>query len=211
MEEVANIMLDTDAIFNSIIKAIDANNVRIIGIDGLGGAGKSTISKKICQNLEDNNYHTILLHIDDFINVREVRYNSAYPDWQCYYDLQWRFDYFFNVINKIKYSNEDYIDIELYDKDNDTYFQNRFAIYNNIIVIVEGIFLQRKEFGNMFDYMVYIDIPEEVRLQRVLKRDTYIGDEQQIIDKYKNRYFPAEHRYIKEYQPQKNADFVIGE
>ena len=28
-----------------------------IGIDGLGGAGKSTISEKICQNFEDKNYH----------------------------------------------------------------------------------------------------------------------------------------------------------
>lgn len=204
-------MLDTDIIFNSVMKTFDTNSIGIIGIDGLGGAGKSTISEKICQNFKDNNCHTILLHIDDFINVREVRYNSVYPDWQCYYDLQWRFDYFSNVINQIKNNKQRYIDIELYDKDNDTYFQQRFSIHENTIVIVEGIFLQRKEFNNIFDYTIYIDVPEEVRLQRVLKRDTYIGDEQQIIDKYKNRYFPAEHRYIEEYQPKKNADFVIGE
>ena len=204
-------MLEMEAIYNNVITAVDINNIPIIGIDGLGGAGKSTISEKICEKFECNNYYTLLLHIDDFINVREVRYNSAYPDWQCYYDLQWRFDYFSNVINEIKNNKKDYIDIELYDKDNDTYFQQRFAINENTIVIVEGIFLQRKEFNNIFDYMIYIDIPEEVRLQRVLKRDTYIGDEQQIVDKYENRYFPAEHRYIERYQPQKNADFVIGE
>ncbi len=204
-------MIDTKKIFSSALEAINKNGIVIIGIDGLGGAGKSTICKKICQDFEENNYHTILLHIDDFIHVRDVRYNSAYPDWQCYYDLQWRFDYFSSIISEIKNSNEAYIDIELYDKDNDTYFLQRFEIHENTIVIVEGVFLQRQEYRNIFDYMIYLDVPEEVRLQRVLKRDTYIGNEQQIIDKYENRYFPAEHKYIEENQPQKNADFVIGE
>lgn len=204
-------MLETEIIFSNIMNAINSNHIWIIGIDGLGGAGKSTISETLCKKLEDNDYHIILLHIDDFINVREVRYNSAYPAWQCYYELQWRFDYFLDVINEIKNSKKDYINIELYDKDHDTYFQQRFAIQNNTIVIVEGVFLQKKEFNKIFDYMIYIDIPEKVRLQRVLKRDTYIGDEQQIIDKYENRYFPAEHKYIEEYQSQNNADFVIND
>lgn len=67
------------------------------------------------------------------------------------------------------------------------------------------------ENNNIFDYMIYIDVPEKVRLQRVLKRDTYIGDEQQIIDKYENRYFPAERRYIEEYQPGNNGDMLLSE
>lgn len=76
--------------------------------------------------------------------MREVRYDSAYPEWQCYYDLQWRFDYFSEVIKEIKNNKKDYIDIELYDKDKDTYFHRRFDVGKNTIVIVEGIFLQKK-------------------------------------------------------------------
>ena len=63
----------------------------------------------------------------------------------------------------------------------------------------------------IFDYMVYIDVPEDERMARLLKRDTYIGNEQQIIDKYENRYFPAERKYFNEYNPEQSADFVIGE
>jgi uridine kinase len=202
-------MLDTREFYNDIEKVITANGIRIIGIDGLGGAGKSTISEEICQYLKDKGYHTILLHIDDFIHVREIRYNSAYPDWHCYYNLQWRFDYFRSVIDEIKKNAKDYIDIDLYNKDEDTYYQQRFTISDNMIIIVEGIFLQRKEYHNIFDYVVYLDIPEDIRLQRVLKRDTYIGDEQQIIDKYERRYFPAQHKYLEECQPQKNANFIL--
>ena len=202
-------MPEIQDIYDRVIDLAAAKDIPVIGIDGLGGAGKSTISEKLCQKLEEHHYSALLLHIDDFIHVREVRYNPAYSDWQCYYDLQWRYDYFLDVIRNIKDCRDDYIDIELYDKDNDTYFQQRFDVSRNSIVIVEGIFLQRKELKDVFDYMVYIDIPEEIRLERVLKRDTYIGGEQEIIDKYKNRYFPAEHKYIENYQPQKRADLCM--
>lgn len=203
--------MDTNVLFDRIINAVHTDGVSVIGIDGLGGAGKSTISEKLCQNFREHGFHTVLLHIDDFIHMRKLRYNSAYPDWQCYYDLQWRFDYFSNIINEIKSRHDDHVDIELYDKENDTYYQQRFSVLDKTIVIVEGIFLQREEYCNIFDYMIYIDIPEQIRLDRVLKRDTYIGDERQIIDKYKSRYFPAEHRYMEQFCPQNNADLVISE
>ena len=198
-------------ICSSIMKLLNNTGIAIVGIDGLGGAGKSTISEKICSEIEHHNVHTILLHIDDFINVKAVRYNSAYPEWQCYYDLQLRYDYFINIVNQLKNKINNSIEIELYDKDNDCYFTKCYDVIEKTIVIVEGIFLQRKELQGIFDYMVYIDIPENVRMTRVLKRDTYIGNEQQIIDKYENRYFPAERKYFSEYHPEQSANRVIGE
>lgn len=51
----------------------------------------------------------------------------------------------------------------------------------------------------------------DVRLNRVLERDGYIGDRQQIKTKYNDRYFPAEHHYIEVCSPSKNADYIIRE
>lgn len=197
-------------IYENVINRAAAKDIYIVGIDGLGGAGKSTISEELCRKFESAHYHTILLHIDDFIHVRKIRYNSACPEWQCYYDLQWRYDYLLDVIGQLKSADDACVEIELYDKDNDTYYKQCFDVKENTIVIVEGIFLQRKELKGLFDYMIYIDIPEDVRLDRVLKRDTYIGGEQEIIDKYHNRYFPAEHIYVEKYAPHKGADFCMN-
>lgn len=196
----------------SFVINLSANaGIAVVGIDGLGGAGKTTISEKICCELKNNNIRTILLHIDDFINVKEVRYDPAYPEWQCYYDLQWRYDYFIKIISQIKDNVNGKIEIELYDKENDCYFTKSYDVTENTVIIVEGIFLQRKELQGIFDYIVYIDVPEEVRMTRVLKRDTYIGNEQQIIEKYENRYFPAERKYFSEYRPEQSANYVISE
>ncbi len=196
-------------ISGSIIEIIDKKDVAVIGIDGLGGAGKSTISETICNELENSAIHTILLHIDDFIHTKEIRYNSSYPEWQCYYELQWKYDYFIDTVKKLKHGINNEHEIELYDKDNDSYFTKSYSVKKRTVIVVEGIFLQREELQGIFDYMIYIDVPENVRMRRVLKRDTYIGNEQQIVDKYENRYFPAERYYFKKYAPDHTANYVI--
>lgn len=192
-----------------ILKDIETKNARIIGMDGLGGAGKSTLSEKLVQALTEKQYRCILLHIDDFIHPRAIRYNAAFPEWQCYYDLQWRYDYFADVVGRIRSGRPGAIDVELYDKEGDGYISSPVHLAGNTLLIVEGIFLQRRELRGLFDYMIYIDVPEEARLRRVLQRDTYIGGEEQIAGKYHRRYFPAERRYVEEYHPRDTADLVI--
>ena len=61
----------------------------------------------------------------------------------------------------------------------------------------------------MFDYMIDIDVPEKIRLERVLGRDNYIGDREQIKAKYENRYFPAERYYTKMCSPAEKADYMV--
>ena len=99
--------------------------------------------------------------------------------------------------------------MELYDKERDNYYIEELDMCSPDIVIVEGVFLQRKETWDLFDYIIYLDLSREIRLQRVAERDKYIGSKEQIMDKYEKRYLPAEDYYINEYKPVENADYVI--
>ena len=202
-------MISLDPIIRRIEQLSGSQRVTVIGLDGLGGAGKSTLARQLCAQLQSSGRTVLLLHIDDFIHPRAVRYNASHPEWVCYYDLQWRFDYFAEIIHQIKACSEQSISIDLYDKVDDTYITYRYDLDDHVIVLAEGIFLQRKEYDGLFDCMVYMDVPEELRLRRVLKRDTYIGTEQEIAAKYISRYFPAERQYLQEYQPQMRADFCL--
>lgn len=203
--------MQTTRITEQIKSLLKPDRTLIIGIDGLGGAGKSTISEAVYGQLCRDGYNVTLLHIDDFIHPRSVRYNDNYTEWECYYNIQWRYDYLVDeVIQPIK-SGVFKDTIELYDKENDTYYLSNADISAGSIVIVEGVFLQREELCNLFDFMIYIDISESVRLERVLERDGYIGDKEQIKEKYDNRYFPAERYYVEKCLPAMNADYIIKE
>ena len=203
-------MTQENEICSRVLQMLKERNVAVLGIDGLGGAGKSTISEQLRAQLEGSGIHVILLHIDDFIHPKRIRYNSDHPAWRCYYDLQWRYDYFAQCLQNCRNSAGAPVMIELYDKENDSYFTQEFTVQGNTVILVEGIFLQRKELQGLFDCIVYLDVPEDVRLRRVLERDTYIGDAAQITEKYETRYFPAERHYFQTCRPDRCADVVIA-
>jgi len=199
-----------EKIINAVKQLVSREKTILVGIDGLGGSGKSTISEVIKNLLIKEEINTVLLHIDDFIHPRTVRYNNNFEEWECYSYLQWRYDYLIKeVIKPIKKGRSVSGEIEIYDKENDNYIMQRIDVPLGSVVIIEGVFLQRKELSGLFDYVVYIDVSEQERLERVIKRDKYIGDESEIKQKYENRYFPAERNYINTYSPHDKADIVI--
>lgn len=189
-------------LLDEIINKLDFKDNTIIGIDGLGGSGKSKLADSLKLELEKSNRSPFVLHIDDFIYPRNVRYDNSKEEWYCYYYLQWRYDYLVNEILKpFKDGLEIHKEIELYDKENDAYILEQIDIPQGSIILLEGVFLQREEIMGYLDHVIYLDVPKELRLSRVLNRDIYIGDIEDIKSKYENRYFPAEDKYIEEYSP----------
>lgn len=187
-----------------------SKRIYVVGIDGLGGAGKSTLVDSLKSELQNESYNSYILHIDDFIHPKSIRYNDSKEEWYCYYNLQWRYDYLIKeILDPIKRGEKIDKEIEFYDKENDTYVKKHIYIPLNSILLLEGVFLQRKEIKDYLDFVIYLDVPQEIRLDRVLKRDIYIGSADDIKDKYNRRYFPAEDRYILEYSPALNADLVL--
>lgn len=187
-----------------------SNGIYVIGIDGLGGAGKSTIVNSLKVQLQKEKYHTYVLHIDDFIHPKHIRYDESKEEWDCYYNIQWRYDYLVKeILSPVKRGDGIYKLIELYDKENDGYIKQQVLIERGTVLLLEGIFLQRKEIRRYLDFIIYLDVPQEVRLSRVIKRDGYIGGLKDIKCKYERRYFPAEEKYILDYSPIENADLVV--
>ncbi|MEK4713768.1 MULTISPECIES: AAA family ATPase [unclassified Sporosarcina] len=180
----------------------------LIGIDGLGGSGKTMYAYKLQQQLEGS----VILHLDDFVHKKEVRYNENYEEWYCYYHLQWRYDY---LIQKLLLPLKSGLDvnetIEVYNRETDSYILREIEIPAGTTVIVEGVFLQRPELRPYFEIVVYLELDQETRLKRITDRDIYMGNKKEIALKYDQRYFPAEEKYIEQCNPLALADIVENE
>lgn len=180
----------------------------LIGVDGLGGSGKTMYAHKLQQQLEGS----VILHLDDFVHKKEVRYNENYEEWYGYYHLQWRYDY---LIKKLLLPLKSGLDvnetIEVYNRERDSYMLQKIEIPVGTSVIVEGIFLQRPELRPYFETVIYLELDKETRLKRILDRDIYMGNKEEIALKYEQRYFPAEEKYIEQCNPFALADVVENE
>ncbi|EPE62977.1 uridine kinase [Exiguobacterium sp. S17] len=192
-----------------VIREAYANRVHdrpfIVAIDGLSGAGKTTLVEQL-SGIAPNE---LLLHIDDFIVERHRRYETGQPEAVEYYALQWDVDLLVKMLFEPLSRGETRLTLPYYELDEDAIVMRTIDVAPNALVLIEGIFLLRDEWRSYFDYIVYLDCPRETRYERVLNRDTYIGDLAARLAKYERRYWPGEAHYIKTVNPVIRADYIV--
>ena len=197
-----------DTLLNHYTKRNKINHPFIIGVDGLGGAGKTTFVKNLKEELKDNGHEVITIHMDDYIVESSKRYKTGYEEWYEYYYLQWNIDLLLTELFQPLFNGANMVNLPLYNRTNDTVSKQRIHIPPNSIVLIEGVFIQRREWREFFNFVIFIDCPHKVRKKRVLNRDKYIGDYQYRLNKYESRYWIAEDKYIEIENPLEKADVI---
>lgn len=184
------------------IPKIEDGNRFVIGIDGLSRSGKTTFTRQFKDVLQEKNVSVCIFHIDDYIVERNRRYKTDNEEWIEYYFLQWDVEWLKNnFFKKLKISKK--LHLPIYNNEFDTHKVHSFNIPDTCLIIIEGVFLQRREWKNFYDFVFYIDCQREKRY----KRESL--DTQRNIEKFRKRYWKAEEYYIKIEVPMKQADLIL--
>ncbi len=174
------------ATIEEIVEAIhtrppSAGRTVVVGIDGCGGAGKSTLAARIQAKMPEAQ----IVHTDDFASWDNP------VDWWPRLVAQ--------VL--VPLAEERPGRYQRYDWD-----IRELAEWHDVeapVVIVEGVTATRNEFGPFLALRIWVDCPRLTRLERGLERD---GEEALSLWQ---EWMAAEDRYCQAQQPQKRADFVI--
>jgi uridine kinase len=175
--------------------------VYIVGIDGLGGSGKSVLAHKISQRLELMHWTTLTVHNDDFY-LPSARRNqlpaSLKPiggdfDWVRLRD---------QVLAPLRSGRiAKYV---RYDWPSDA-LAEQHEVKPRGIILIEGVYCTRVELRDFYDFRIWVDCPSEVRLSRGLARDG-----KSIRSTWVNEWIPAEDRYYHEHRPRASAHAVVN-
>lgn len=74
------------------------------------------------------------------------------------------------------------------------------------VLVVEGVFAQRRELADAWDLVVYVDAPDAVRLSRMADRDGVPEDPEHPGQR---RYLAAQQIYREACRPRESADLVV--
>jgi uridine kinase len=167
----------------------------IVGIDGGGAAGKSTLAGKL--QLLGN--HVTVVHMDDFYRPSAERtlIDQAIEiggnwDWKRVQT---------QILEPLKMNKP--AKYQIYDWDTDT-MAEWCTVPVGGMVIIEGCYSIRKELSSFYDIRIWVDSPRSFRLERGVQRDG--GGNRDI---WENVWLPAEDTYFEVQNPTERADIII--
>jgi uridine kinase len=188
-------------IASEIIRNSSHSQVYLVGIDGLGGSGKSMLTERIRHQLETTQLTVAIVHHDDFYLPSMIRSKltpqlkpvGADFDWMRLRD---------QVLVPLR-SNQiaDYV---RYDWPSDRLAEHH-KIQPHGIVLIEGIYSTRAELRDLYDYRIWVDCPSELRLSRGLTRDSNVARSLWVND-----WMPEEERYYDEHHSHTFAQVVVN-
>lgn len=186
--------------FKKLIGSIDSipqkQSTLLIGIDGCGASGKSTLAfklKEACPNVT-------IVHMDDFYFPSSKLINTHPKQKPIGADYDWK-----RILNQVLEplsQNKEGI-YQRYDWETDD-LREWHTVPVGGIVVVEGVYSIRKELANKYDFKIWVDCPRETRLARGLIRD---GEEAR--DMWENNWMISEDIYVEEERPFESADLIV--
>lgn len=173
----------------------------LIAVDGLGGAGKSTLASALASDLNKTGQHVEIVHFDDFYLQSKIRPSGVGAEKPVGGDFDWQ-----RLRDQVLIPLRDGLPAtyERYDWNKDA-LAERIQVLPNVIVIVEGVGSSRIELASFYDLRVWVDCPRQLRLNRGIARDGEHSRERWELD-----WMPSEDRYLSEHRPDKNADVIVS-
>ncbi|MCG8453078.1 MAG: uridine kinase [Spirochaetales bacterium] len=182
------------------------SQIRLIGISGGSGSGKTTIIKRIAERVKDfvfipqDNYYKTGEHVD---NSNITAMNFDHPD---------AFDSELLLKQLTALRNGEAVDMPTYDFVNHRRAQETVRVEPRGVVLVEGIMVFFEQaIRDMLDLKIYVDTPDDIRFIRRLERD--VAERGRTVDSVIKQYLevvrPGHYQFI---EPTKEyADIIIPE
>jgi uridine kinase len=167
----------------------------VVGIDGKGGAGKSTLARSIAEVLPDS----ATIQMDDFYLPSAERPNDSTT-------IGGKFD-LTRLIHQVlepacagqapKYQR--------YDWDNDRLGENWVEVGDVPVVLVEGVYSTCSRLRPFMSLCIWVETPRGARLSRGIDRD---GEDMRSM--WTEVWMPAEDSYVSIERPDASAHIVVS-
>ena len=195
-----------------IITATKRNHPLRVGIDGVDASGKTTLADSLADYLRSLNLNVIRASIDGFHNPKVIRYEKGRNSPEGYY--------------RDSFNNKAIIDNLLAPLGENGDLKYKKAVFDfktdsevvlpletakpDSILIMDGVFLFRPELVSFWDLKIFLEADFKITVYTAKKRDGYLlGSENEILEKYEQRYVPGQKLYFEEAKPREKADIII--
>ncbi|PGP43486.1 uridine kinase [Bacillus thuringiensis] len=183
-----------------------------VGVSGITASGKTTFANELAEEIKKRGLPVTRASIDDFHNPRVIRYAKGKESARGYYEDAHDYTAFKERLlmhlgpnGTLQYETISHNLITDMSVHNEPLLATQ-----NMILIVDGTFLLKKDVAYLFDYKIFVDTNFEIARKRGAKRETEaFGSYEEAEKMFLNRYHAACKMYIDEHNPKELADVLF--
>ncbi|BCC06606.1 MULTISPECIES: hypothetical protein [Bacillus cereus group] len=183
-----------------------------VGVSGITASGKTTFANEVAEEIKKRGLPVTRASIDDFHNPKVIRYTQGKESARGYYEDAHDYTAFKERLLKPlgPNGNLQYETISHNLKTDIPVHNEPLMAQPNMVLIVDGTFLLKKDVEHLFDYKIFVDTDFEIARKRDAKRETEaFGSYEEAEKMFLNRYHAACKMYIDEHNPKECADVVF--
>jgi len=181
---------------------------RLIAISGIDGSGKGYVSARLAKKLADKGFRVAPIAADGWLNLPHVRFGGDDPG-EHFYSHAFRFEEMFSrLVEPLARDGSRHLIAEYAEETATCYREHVYEFDNVDVILLEGIFLFKREYQQRYDFRLWIDCSFKTALGRALSRSQEGLLPADTIAAYERIYFPAERVHFERDSPRDSADLV---
>jgi uridine kinase len=183
---------------------------RLIAISGIDGSGKGYVAARLVDRLTDKGHHVALIGADGWLNLPHVRFGGDEPA-EHFYSHAFRFEEMFSwLIDPLVLHGSVRLVADFTEETASAYRKHLYSFENVDVVLLEGIFLFKRELRQRYNFRLWIDCSFETALERAIARSQEGLAVSETIAAYEHIYFPAERVHFERDAPRDSADLIYA-
>jgi len=181
----------------------------LVGISGIDASGKGYVTGKLSNELNSLGCKTAVINVDGWLNLPSVRFDPRDLA-ATFYRNAIRFDEMFeSLIFPLRQTRSVDLTADYAEETATAYRKHHYRFEEIDIILLEGIFLFKREFVRHYDLRIWIECPFETALRRAVTRSQEGLDPDETIAAYEKVYFPAQTLHFDKDDPLA-ADIIIN-
>lgn len=198
---------------NKIIKSRERTSrdgACLVGVSGIDASGKGHVAARLAAELEAAGYRVALINVDGWLNLPHVRFADVDPGAYFYRHALRLEEMFERLILPLRRGGS--VDLEMdFTEETATEFRPHTYSFENVdIVLLEGIFIFKREYVHHFDLKIWIECSFETALHRAIERGQEGLLPSDTVAAYEKIYFPAQRYHFSIDDPIAFADLIYS-
>lgn len=181
----------------------------LVGISGIDGSGKGFISHRIGEALQEHGLRVANLNVDGWLNLPHVRFNRENPGEHFYLHAIRFQELFSRLVLPLKKTRTTNLLADYVEETAVEYRKHQYSFTDIDILLLEGIFLFKRQYRAFFDLALWIECSFQTALERAIARSQEGLSPEETRSTYWNIYFPAQKIHFAKDNPWSAVDRII--